>query len=35
MQVIDDILVLTDVQGNKFFVCNGFCFDIFSAIGVL
>jgi hypothetical protein len=35
VQIIDDVLVLTDVQGNKFFVCDGFSFDVFCTISIL
>ena len=34
MQIIDDILVLADMQGDQLFVSNGFCLDIFSSIGI-
>lgn len=35
MKIIDDIFVFTNVQSDKFFVCNGFSFYVFGPVCIL
>jgi hypothetical protein len=35
VKIIDNVLVFTYVQGDKFFVGDGFGFDVFSSVSVL
>ncbi len=35
MKVVDDVFVFADVKGDKFFVGDGFGFDVFGSVGIL
>jgi hypothetical protein len=35
VKIIDDILIFTYVQGDKFFVSDGLGFDVFSSVSIL